>query len=134
MAINKPPTANGGPVNDPNGVNTPSTNPAADQHKDQTPKEKQDEVARKAQQSGDPQYFEGTILKIDKDGNEVMSDHLMPGEKLKSEVTEAYSKVQHSERKDAVNEHQRQLFAERGQGEQTQADKDAAQQKASEEK
>lgn len=28
------------------------------------------------------QFFEGSVAKIDRDGNEVMSDHLAPGERL----------------------------------------------------
>lgn len=28
------------------------------------------------------QFFDGTVVKFDKDGNEVMSDHLAPGERL----------------------------------------------------
>lgn len=38
-----------------------------------------------------PVFFEGTITKIDKDGNEVLSDHILPGEKLRRDVTEVYN-------------------------------------------
>lgn len=39
---------------------------------------------------GETKYFEGTITKIDKDGNTVMSDHLDEGERLRREVTDRY--------------------------------------------
>lgn len=35
-------------------------------------------------------FFEGSITKIDKDGNEVLSDHVGPGETLRREVTDRY--------------------------------------------
>ncbi len=38
----------------------------------------------------DIQWFDGTITKIDKDGNTVMSDHLLPGERLRREDTDRY--------------------------------------------
>lgn len=40
--------------------------------------------------TGEPKYFEGTITKIDKDGNEVMSDHLEEGDRLRRETTDRY--------------------------------------------
>ncbi len=36
------------------------------------------------------QFFDGTITKLDKDGNTVMSDHLAPGERLRREETDRY--------------------------------------------
>ncbi len=38
-------------------------------------------------------YFEGTIVKVDADGNDVLSDHLMPGETLRRETTDRYTAV-----------------------------------------
>jgi hypothetical protein len=40
--------------------------------------------------TGEPKYFEGTVTKIDKDGNEVMSDHLEEGDRLRRETTDRY--------------------------------------------
>ena len=45
---------------------------------------------QRAEHTGDPQYFEGTVIKIDKDGNEVMSDHVMPGETLRRAVSDTH--------------------------------------------
>jgi hypothetical protein len=50
---------------------------------EQTPEER-------ANETGEPVHFEGTIVKIDRDGNEVVSDHLMPGEKLRRSETDDY--------------------------------------------
>ncbi len=36
------------------------------------------------------QFFDGSITKIDRDGNEVISDHLLPGEKLRREDDDRY--------------------------------------------
>jgi hypothetical protein len=41
--------------------------------------------------NGEAVFFSGTVVKVDKDGNEVMSDHLLPGEKLRREVTGRYA-------------------------------------------
>ncbi len=35
-------------------------------------------------------WFDGTITKIDKDGNTVLSDHLAPGEQLRRETTDRF--------------------------------------------
>lgn len=45
---------------------------------------------RRAESSGEPQYFDTTIVKLDKDGNEVLSDNLMPGETLRRSVTDLH--------------------------------------------
>jgi hypothetical protein len=42
---------------------------------------------------GDITRFEGTIVKVDADGNDVLSDHLMPGETLRREHTDRYTAV-----------------------------------------
>lgn len=39
------------------------------------------------------QHFEGTVIKVDADGNEVMSSTLAPGERLRREVTDQYTAV-----------------------------------------
>jgi hypothetical protein len=62
----------------------PDTAPA-----DQPPAEKTPQEQVKA--TGERYFFEGTVAKIDKDGNEVLSDHLDPGETLRADLTEAYT-------------------------------------------
>ncbi len=37
--------------------------------------------------------FDGTIIKVNADGVDVMSDHLMPGERLRREDTDRYSAI-----------------------------------------
>lgn len=44
------------------------------------------------EESGETQFFDGTVVKLDKDGNEVMSDHLAPGEKLRRPSTDRYTR------------------------------------------
>ena len=44
-------------------------------------------------QDGDIQFFDGTIVKINRDGDEVMSDHLEPGEVLRRDTTDRYTAV-----------------------------------------
>lgn len=43
--------------------------------------------------TGETRHFEGSIVKIDKDGNEVLSSYLEPGERLRREETDRYSAV-----------------------------------------
>lgn len=43
-----------------------------------------------AEETNEPQFFEGTVVKIDADGNEVMSDHLLPGETLRRAVSDLH--------------------------------------------
>lgn len=38
------------------------------------------------------QFFDGSVVKIDKDGNEVFSDHLAPGEELRRPSAERYTR------------------------------------------
>ena len=45
---------------------------------------------KRAAATGEAQFFDGTVVKIDTDGNEVMSDHLLPGEKLRRDVSELH--------------------------------------------
>lgn len=47
------------------------------------------------------QFFDGTITKIDRDGNEVMSDHLEPGETLRRATTDRYASTKHEQRAEA---------------------------------
>ncbi len=58
----------------------------------------------------DIKFFEGTVAKVTKDGETVMSDHLMPGEKLRRETDEGKryegntrSRTESDEDKDAKN-------------------------------
>lgn len=37
--------------------------------------------------------FDGSVVKVLSDGTEVLSDHILPGEKLRSEVTDRYAAV-----------------------------------------
>lgn len=82
----------------------------------------------RVKETGEAVFFEGTIAKIDKDGNEVMSDHLAPGEKLKSETTQAYATVQHSERKEANADQRRKDALD--EADRAKAESDLAQQRA----
>jgi len=45
------------------------------------------------------QYFNGTVAKVDKDGNTVLSDHLDEGETLRRETTDRYAAVKDAKRK-----------------------------------
>ncbi len=56
--------------------------------------------AEKAERTGEPVFFEGTITKIDVNGDEVLSDHLMPGEKMARDLDEDLN--YHEDDKDAV--------------------------------
>lgn len=58
------------------------TAPNADKA-EQTPEER-------ANETGEPVFFEGTVTKVTADGKEVMSDHLMPGETLRRDTTDRY--------------------------------------------
>ena len=49
----------------------------------------------------DVQFFDGTITKVDKDGNDVLSDNLEPGEQLRRATTERYAAVKSATRSDA---------------------------------
>ncbi len=49
----------------------------------------------------DIQFFEGTIVKIDAQGREVMSDHLAPGETLRRDTTDKYTAVRDTSKRDA---------------------------------
>lgn len=66
-------------------VNSPSDAPgsAETEAKVKTPEQLVEET-------GETQVFDGTIIKIDADGNEVMSDHLLPGETLRRDATDLY--------------------------------------------
>lgn len=44
------------------------------------------EAPRAATADGDIQFFSTTVIKLDANGNEVMSDHLAPGERLRRDV------------------------------------------------
>lgn len=46
----------------------------------------------------DVQFFDGTISKINKDGQEVMSDNLEAGEQLRRATTEKYAAVKTADR------------------------------------
>lgn len=48
--------------------------------------------------SGDCQFFDTTIVKLDADGREVLSDHLAPGETLRRATTDRYTAVRASTR------------------------------------
>ncbi len=50
-------------------------------------------AAAPAAHTGDTKYFDGTVIKVDRDGNEVLSDHLEAGERLRRETTDRYSAV-----------------------------------------
>ncbi len=53
-----------------------------------------DAAERAVAESGDPediQFFEGSVAKINRDGQEVISDHLAPGETLRRETTDTYT-------------------------------------------
>lgn len=52
----------------------------------------------------DVQFFDGTVTKVDKDGNDVLSDHLEAGEQLRRATTERYAAVKTGERNDATAE------------------------------
>jgi len=49
--------------------------------------------------AGEIRYFSGTITKVDAQGRTVMSDHLMPGEQLRREVTNRYEASQGARQK-----------------------------------
>ncbi len=55
-------------------------------------------------ENAEPRYFEGSVTKIGRDGNEVLSDHLLPGEKLRREVTDRYTAIRDDKRTDADQE------------------------------
>lgn len=46
-----------------------------------------------ATHTGDTKFFEGTIVKIDAEGREVLSDTLAEGERLRRDTTDRYSAV-----------------------------------------
>ncbi len=50
-------------------------------------------TAAPATHTGDTKYFDGTVIKVDADGREVLSDHLAEGERLRRETTDRYSAV-----------------------------------------
>lgn len=43
------------------------------------------------------QFFEGTVVKIDREGREVMSDHLAPGETLRRATSDRHTTYAHHE-------------------------------------
>lgn len=69
-----------------------STSAEAEQ-RDQAPEQALDGAGR-----DERQYFDGTIAKINAEGNEVMSDHLAPGERLRRATTEDSAAEQRAER------------------------------------
>lgn len=58
-----------------------------------TPTAGADADAQALADAGEIQFFEGTIVKIDGEGREVMSDHLVPGDVLRRDTTDRYSAV-----------------------------------------
>ncbi len=91
----------GGPDLTASGVSQAQTG-ATDQEdvKRQNPEELVDDP----QKPGDEiQHFEGSIAKLDKDGNVVLSDHLAPGEKLQRATDEDEAR-EASETRAAANE------------------------------
>ncbi len=65
------------PTTDPYKVNTPAK-----------PEESKPAESKVEKTGGETEikFFDGTVAKIDKFGNEVLSDHLAPGEKLRRET------------------------------------------------
>ena len=80
MAPNRPPVPNDGD----NGPKSQAQQVAPDAKA----REKAD--PEKLADKGETQFFDGSITKITEDGREVMSDHLLPGEKLRRETTDRY--------------------------------------------
>ncbi len=74
MSVNKPTSRQQQPA--PSGRPRAAADDHADDHADD-----------------EPQFFEGSITKIDRDGNEVLSDYLLPGETLRRETTDRYTAV-----------------------------------------
>ncbi len=76
-------------------ANRPEVKPDVKAHaKPDTNKAAESKVGTKpAAHDGDTVFFDGTVIKLDADGNEVMSDHLAAGETLRREVTDRHLAV-----------------------------------------
>jgi hypothetical protein len=64
--------------------------PATQANVENTPNPQAEEAKRRSPEQGSAdgmRRFEGTVAKYDKDGNEVMSDHVTDGEQLVSETS-----------------------------------------------
>ncbi len=57
-------------------------------------------TAAGAGDDGEIQFFEGTITKVNADGETVLSDHLAPGETLRRETTDRYAAVKPAQAKE----------------------------------
>jgi len=65
------------------------------------PDEKKRNTAEVGGEGTEVQFFDGTVAKINADGDEVMSDHVGPGEKLVRAVREEEAEAQAEERRKA---------------------------------